>query len=271
MSPTEAPSSGTPSIDARALLAEPPMLCVSIHDVAPDTWEECARLARAMRRDADIRLTWLVVPRFHDRPGDARNGVDERAMRAGLDAALERGDELALHGYTHLDDAPVRAGPIGALVRTVYTEREGEFAAIDEAEARRRIELGLAWFRARGWPVSGFVAPAWLLGEQAWHAVHAFPFLYTTTFTHFHLLQQKREVFSPSLVYAARNKGGRALSPVAASTTAYLLKDAPLVRFSLHPRDAHYPALVRHAQHLIARLLESRMPLTKAAFAQAYQ
>ena len=84
------------STEARALLAEPPMLCVSIHDVAPGTWEECARLARAMRQAADVRLTWLVVPRYHDRL------ENETAMRRGLDAALARGDELALHGYTHL-------------------------------------------------------------------------------------------------------------------------------------------------------------------------
>jgi predicted deacetylase len=246
-------------------LSEPGTLCVSIHDVAPETWTECEVLLQAVRAVADIPLTWLVIPHYHG------NGARSHQLENTLGHMLEHGHELALHGYTHLDDAPARAGPIGALVRNVYTEREGEFAAIDEQEAQRRIALGLEWFRERGWPVSGFVPPAWLMSPQAWHAIHAFSFLYTTTFTHFHLLEQKRELFSPSLVYAARNKGGRALSPVAASTIAYMLRDAPLVRFSLHPRDAHYPALVRHAQHLIARLLETRMPLTKAAFAQAYQ
>lgn len=246
-------------------LSDPGTLCVSIHDVAPDTWTECELLLQAVRAVADIPLTWLVIPHYRG------NRARSHQLESTLERMLAHGHELALHGYTHTDDGPAGAGPVSALVRTVYTEGEGEFAAIDEQEARRRIELGLEWFRDRGWPVSGFVAPAWLIGPDAWQAVHAFPFLYTTTFTHFHLLAQKRQVFSPSLVYAARNKGGRVLSPVAASTVACLLKDAPLVRFSLHPRDAHYPALVRHAQRLIARLLDSRMPLTKAAFAQAYQ
>lgn len=246
-------------------LSDPGTLCVSIHDVAPDTWTECELLLQAVREVADIPLTWLVIPQYHG------NLARSQQLENTLERMLEHGHELALHGYTHRDDAPGRTGPLGSLVRTVYTEREGEFAALDEQEARRRIALGLEWFRERDWPVSGFVPPAWLLGPEAWQAVHAFPFLYTTTFTHFHLLEQKRQVFSPSLVYTARNKGGRALSPVAASTVAYLLRDAPLVRFALHPRDAHYPALVRHAQRLIASLLESRMPLTKAAFAKAYQ
>lgn len=243
----------------------PGILCVSIHDVAPDTWLECELLLQAVRAVADIPLTWLVVPHYRGK------ATRSRSLEQCLGRMLAQGHELALHGYTHIDDSAARAGPVSALLRTVYTEGEGEFAAIDEQDARRRIGLGLSWFHARGWPVHGFVAPAWLIGPKAWQAVQSFPFLYTTTFTHFHLLERHRQVFSPSLVYAARNKGGRVLSPVAASTAALLLKDAPLLRLSLHPRDARHPELMRHAQRLIARLLESRMPLTKAAFAQSYQ
>ena len=244
---------------------DPGTVCVSIHDVAPDTWAECEVLLHAVRAVADIPLTWLVVPHYRG------SGKRSQALESGLGRMLAQGHDLALHGYTHVDDGAARAGPFGALLRTVYTEGEGEFAAIDEPDARRRIALGLAWFRERGWPVSGFVAPAWLLDPRAWQAVHAFPFLYTTTFTHFHLLARRQQVFSPSLVYAARNKAGRVVSPLAASTMACLMTGAPLVRLSLHPRDARHPALVRHAQRLIARLLESRVPLTKAAFARTYQ
>lgn len=241
---------------------EPGSVCVSIHDVAPDTWAECELLLQAVHAVADIPITWLVIPNFRG------NNRRSHALENGLERMLGHGHELALHGYTHTDEGPALTGSINSLMRTVYTEGEGEFAAIGEQDARRRIALGLAWFDERGWPVSGFVAPAWLIGPQAWQAIHAFPFLYTTTFTHFHLLASRQQVFSPSLVYAARNMGGRALSPLAASTVAYLLKDAPLVRLSLHPRDARHPALVRHAQRLIARLLDTRMPLTKAEFAR---
>jgi hypothetical protein len=45
---------------------------------------------------------------------------------------------------------------------------------------------------------------------------------------------------------------------------------APLVRLSLHPADARFPALVRHAQRLVERLLADRRPLTKAGFAGEY-
>lgn len=242
--------------------AAAPLLCVSIHDVAPATWADCVRLRAAMRAVADIPLTWLVVPRFH--------GSEQvsPAMEAQLGSALARGDELALHGYTHLDLEPARGGVASRFLRGVYTQREGEFAALAEFAARRRIELGLAWFAERGWRPAGFVAPAWLLGEGAWRALRAFPFEYTTTFSRFHLLPDGPALFSPSLVYTARNRSGRLLSPLAARAGAALLAGAPLVRLSLHPRDAHYPALLRHAQRLLERLLASHVAVTKAECAR---
>lgn len=243
---------------------EPRLLCVSIHDVAPATWDDCQRLAHALRQVADIDLTWLVVPRYHGRD------EPDAAMRAGLDAMLARGDELALHGYQHLDDQPLGNDSLrGRFLRTVYTTREGEFAALPLTEARRRIRLGLAWFAERGWPVTGFVPPAWLLGAAAWQALREFPFTYTTTFGRFHLLPGTDSFHSPSLVYAARNRAGRVISPLAAGALAALLARAPLVRLSLHPPDVRHPRLVSHAQRLVEGLLASRAAVTKAACAEA--
>ena len=163
------------------------MLCVSIHDVAPATWSDCLRLVEAVRAVADIPLTWLVVPHYHFRPEQSPG------MEACLNVALERGDELALHGYSHLDTEAGSGGLRARFLRNVYTRREGEFAALTEAEARRRLELGLDWFAARGWTPTGFVPPAWLLGEGAWRALRDAPFAYTTTFSHFHCLPGARE------------------------------------------------------------------------------
>ena len=281
-------------------------LCVSIHDVSPANWDDCARLAEALRSVADVPLTWLVVPQHH------RAGGDAGRMEAGLEAALACGDELALHGYTHLDTAPRGQGLKERVLREGYS-REGEFAALPADEAARRIRLGLDWFAARGWPVRGFVPPAWLMGAGAWQALSSFGFDYTTTFGYFHLLygmeqaghdaqagqlEQARQsgqevqsaqpghvdrdgqpvqaaqptqpappLWSPSLVYAARNRGGRLGSPWLADVLLRMLAQRPLIRLSLHPPDLHHPRLLRHAQATLARLLESRTAMTKAAFA----
>jgi len=233
-------------------------LCVSIHDVAPVTWRDCERLARVIRNVADIPLTWLVVPRYHGRD------LVSMAMEEGLGGMLARGDELALHGYAHLDTAPAGASMRSRFVRGVYTQREGEFAALGCGEARHRIELGLDWFAQRGWHVAGFVPPAWLMSAGAWEALASFPFAYATSFSRFHLLPQRMSVFSPSLVYAARNRAGRWLSPLAADAGASLLARAPVVRLGLHPPDVRHPRLLRHAQGMVERLLAGRSAVTKA-------
>lgn len=237
------------------------VLCVSIHDVAPATWAECLHLLHAIRAVADIPLSWLVVPCYH---GSMRLS---RPFERSLEHLAGQGHELVLHGYTHQDESPPARGPVARFVRTVFTEREGEFAALSQEQARRRIELGLRWFAQRRWPVAGFVAPAWLMSADAERALRQFPFEYTSTYAHFHALRTGRSLFAPSMVYAARNGWGRAASPRVATVLAHLCSRAPLVRLALHPRDAHHPALVRHAQGMIEHLLQQREALTKCAVA----
>lgn len=249
----------TESRDAR------PVLCVSVHDVAPATWDECARLAQAMRAVADLPLSWLVVPQYH------RAGGDAARMEAGLERALARGDELVLHGFTHLDTAPRGPGLGERFLRGSYSI-EGEFAALPAEEAARRIQRGLDWFAERGWPVRGFVPPAWLMG-RAWEALRGFDFDYTTTWKHFHLLHGAGRgsggaLLSPSLVYAARNRSGRLASPLLADLLALALAHRPLIRLGLHPPDVRYPRLLRHAQATVERLLATHTAMTKAAFAR---
>lgn len=246
-------------------------LCVSIHDVAPANWTECLHLLETVRSVADIPLTLLVIPEYHGRQGSPAS------YERMLENLLSQGHELALHGYTHLDTGPVRGNIYSRLLRTVYTQREGEFAAIDADEARQRFAMGLAWFRQRKWPVHGFVAPAWLMGEGAWSVLHEFPFEYTTTLSGFYLLPRRERlsqqdwIFSPSLVYAARNVAGRMLSPQWINLLSHFRRNSALVRLSLHPRDAHHPALLRHTRKLLEQLLLDRNALTKASFAQQWR
>lgn len=244
------------------LIAMPRAVCVSIHDVAPATWPACLRLLDAVRAVADIPLTLLVVPRYHG------GAADHAGCERMLGELRLGGHELALHGYTHLDRGPPVRGAAAYFRRRIYTTAEGEFAAIGSLRAQRLLALGMAWFARRAWPVSGFIAPAWLLGPGAWQALGRLPLDYTTTLTHFHLLPARRALFAPSLVYSARNRSGRWLSPLAVSALARALKPAPLVRLSLHPADAAHPHLLRHAQRQLAALLADRVAMTKAAFAR---
>lgn len=243
-------------------------LCVSMHDVAGATWDDCRTLLAAVREVApQLPLTWLVVPHFHGRVAPARATV---AMEAALAQFSSEGHELALHGYTHVDTAAPARGLRSCFARRVYTRGEGEFAAIGEPEALQRLDLGLAWFAARGWPVSGFVPPAWLTSAGARKALRQRPFAYTSSLTRFYLLHSRRSLWSPSLMYTARQAAGRWLSPPAADAMAMALRRNPLLRLGLHPADARHPRLLRHVQQLLDRLLCQRTAMTKRDFAHAY-
>ena len=243
----------------------PPALCVAIHDVAPQTWPLCMRLIEAVRAVAPIPLTLLVVPHYH-----RLDVAGQVSYECQLAARLAAGDELALHGLHHLDEGVPARGLRERFLRQVWTTGEGEFAALRADEARWRISQGLEWFAQRGWPVTGFVAPAWLLGPGAWRALADFAFSYTTTLRSFHLLEQQRVLHAPGLFYSARNATGRWLScRVNAACMRRIAGNPqmPLLRLGLHPADARFPLLVRHFQGLLRRLLQYRIGMTKAAFA----
>ncbi len=262
----DGPAAGLQSHEGAAMATQR-WLCVSIHDVAPATWSDCLRLLEAVRAVApDLPLTWLLVPRYH---GDAASSP---AMEQALSQLLAEGHELALHGYTHLDTAAPRPGWRDHFLRRTYTQGEGEFAALGEQEALHRIDLGLAWFVRHGWPVDGFVPPAWLASAGTRRALRQRPFIYTTSISRFYFLPGERSACSPSLMYTARNRAGRCISPSLARAVALSLAllRAPLVRLALHPADARHPALLRHAQDLIAQLLQRRRGITKRAFALRY-
>ncbi len=240
-------------------------LSVSLHDVAPATWPACERVLDAIAQverltQARVPVALLVVPRYR--------GVDsalDRGFLRAIEARASAGDELVLHGYTHVDEhAPVGwAAPFDVLRRRVYTASEGEFSALARDEASRRIEAGLAWFAARGWPVRGFVAPAWLMSQGTHAALHDTPLAYAGTRTELLLLRSGERVGAPSLVYSTRNAWRRAMSLRFNPALARLSAPRPLLRLALHPADGQYGDVRASWEGLLQAALLTRRACTE--------
>lgn len=239
-----------------------PALCVSLHDVAPATWPACRRVLAAIREVADIPVTLLVVPVYRGEPAALAPGFE-----AAMTQQLEHGHELALHGYYHHDAGAVHS-PADWVMRRIYTAGEGEFCALTEAEAAERLHLGLRWFDAQGWPLRGFVPPAWLVGAAAWRALLAQPRLqYVTTFDRLHLTRAHASVRAPCMTFSTRSAWRRGAA-LAWAAIARRSCGEPLLRLALHPHDADHGALRRTWQRRLSRWLQTREALTKAAAAQ---
>ncbi|HSN32814.1 MAG TPA: DUF2334 domain-containing protein, partial [Ideonella sp.] len=204
---------------------------------------------------APLPVTWLAVPHWHGAPFDA-------AFEAALDARRAAGDELALHGCTHRDDGVPR-GAVDRWRRRVYTAGEGEFAALGADAARAKLQVGLDWFAERGWPVRGFVAPAWLASVGTWDALTDTPQLrWTCTLSRLVALPSRRALRSQSIVYSTRAPWRRLASRAWNRGVARLERRRPLLRFELHPGDAEHTAVRGSWMRLLERALGEREPLT---------
>ena len=237
-------------------------LCISIHDVAPRTLPACQRIAELVKSvDSSLALTLLVVPYYH--------GEDQMPPEysAWIAERLAGGDELALHGLTHRDEARAPQGLHERVQRQIYTAGEGEFSSLTRAQAAQRIENGRRWFAERGWPVAGFVAPAWLVSPGTWEALHDSDFVYTTTLTRFHALRSRVSLRAPSVVYSTRSRWRRLASRGWNAALARCTRTMPLVRVGFHPADAAHPDVMDQALELVRRLAREREAMTKSAFA----
>ena len=241
-------------------------LCISIHDVAPPHWDDCARLLSAIREVAPLPATLLVVPAWHHRCHEE----DEPRWLQALEAERANGSELALHGYTHLDEGRSPNCAMTYFWRHIYTGGEAEFAGLSCEQAEQRLAWGQEWFARQGWTPEGFVAPDWLLSAGSWRALSRSSLRYTCTFTRLHLLENGRSLFAPSLFYAGRNSALSSASRLANTGAAWFLREAPLLRLALQPRDACRPATLLHCQRLIERALRQREALTMAQFASRW-
>lgn len=235
-------------------------VCIAIHDVAPATWPACEALFDLLQRLGAPPATLLIVPDHHHR------GTVERdlAFVRAINRRIASGDEIALHGYHHVDDGPVPHSPFEWLTRRVLTASEGEFSALTEHEATIRIDAGLRLFERLQWPVAGFVAPAWLLGDGARAALAKTPLRYTSTHAHLETLADGRRIAAPAISASTRSAWRRWSSRRWLAIARVALRDAPLVRVALHPSDVGDARIVDAWRVLLTALLADRVALTKS-------
>ena len=242
-----------------------PLVAIELHDVAPATWPDCSTILRMLDEAGATNVSLLVVPRFHERGASS----DDKPFVAALEARLSRGDELVLHGLVHRDDAPAPRSPRAFVRRRVMTRAEGEFAALDADDAARRLAAGIAMFDALGWPLHGFVPPAWLLSDGARRALadRCDRLRYVSMRAGLHRLPDWRFTPSANLCYSPDRPWRRAMSRALIRRELRRSAHLPMLRLSIHPQDAREPAVMRHWRMLVEDALSARRPVTKREWA----
>lgn len=228
-------------------------LLASIHDVSPRFEREIDMLAERLdQRLGAARFAMLVVPDHWD----AAPLRADKAYQARLRSWADAGVEMFLHGWRHLDDAPA------GFRATHMTAGEGEFSALDEAEATRRLRAGRAVVEdAIGRPVAGFIAPAWLYGPGALAAVAAEGFALAEDHMKVWRPRDGRVLArGPVITWASRSPARIASSRFFAGLARFGLQPLTTVRVAVHPGDTRVPALLNSLDTTLARLLPGRTP-----------
>jgi predicted deacetylase len=231
------------------------LLLASIHDVSPRFESEIDRLLGLLAPSVGSRVALLAVPNHW---GDAP--IMPGSPFAGrLRRWADRGMEIFLHGYFHRDDA--RHGRTADRIRGRFmTAGEGEFLGLSRDEACRRIAEGRSLLEdVIGRPIDGFVAPAWLYGDEALAAL---------TECQIPIAEDHLCVWSPAngarlakgpvITWASRTRARAASSLLAAAA----LRHAPLkvLRVGVHPPDCRHPALVRSIEKTLKLAARDRRP-----------
>jgi uncharacterized protein len=227
------------------------LLVVSIHDVAPATEVE----TRQWCQDVDslgIPVSLLVIPG----PWRGDSLADRPAYGEVLRERVAGGDELVLHGWTHV------AGPEGSRLRraTGYAVARGaaEFAALDEVQATERIAAGRAVLAGLGLTVDGFTPPGWLGSRATNRALRRAGFRYTTSHLGVHDLRTGRLRRGFAL---SHRPGGGVTERLGAEVVTWGARWAGhrrgLVRIALHPDDRRRPGLRDATMRAIEAVLAS--------------
>ena len=219
----------------------PKMLLASIHDVGPRFEREVDQLAGLLSPIlGGPKFAMLVVPDHWGTAPLAQAAAFQRRLRDWAD----HGVEMFVHGWFHKDLA--QHSGAAAFKAKHMTAGEGEFLGLSQAVAAQRMADGKALIEdAIGRPVAGFIAPAWLYGEDARAALAA---------SDFALAEDHMRVWQPASgqvlakgpvsTWASRSRPRQLSSRFFAGLARQTLHGQRVVRVAVHPGDVTVPALL---------------------------
>jgi predicted deacetylase len=245
-----------PAVAAASATKE--LAIISVHDVAPSTQLVAAKIIAELNGYGVRVCSLLVVPNYHHRGAS----MEDRQFVSWLRDLESAGHEIVIHGYFHERPRREHESWQTKFLTRFYTHEEGEFYDLNYDEAFRRIAAARAEFVSAGLTPRGFVAPAWLLSTEAERAARDAELEYTTRLRTVRDLRSGETFPARSLVYSVRNSWRRVTSLTWNRLLAEVLKNAPLLRLSIHPVDYNEPAVWRQIVDLVRKIDGLRTPTT---------
>ncbi len=233
-----------------------PYVVISIHDVAPASFEPSRRLVELVEA-IGARASLLVIPgRWRGR--DLRGSADFVSWLRDAEVA---GHEVVVHGWEHVavrdHRTTVRAGR--RAVNRVRTRGCAEFSSLGAEEARRRAGDALRTLVDVGTEPVGFTPPGWLASAAAMWMLRDLGFDYTTSRNAIHDLSDGRRIDVPAYCQRAASPLARPGATAVERIVRSRLGGRRPVRIALHVDDLAHPRLARSAETLLAAVAASEV------------
>jgi len=234
------------------------VIAVAIHDVEPATWERCALIRDWLGDHGVNRVTLLVIPARDLHP------LGERCpeMSSWLRERRAAGDSIAQHGFLH-DPLGVRPNDGRALM---LRGPRGEFAGLDEREARRAVDAGWRILKLSGNEPDGFVAPAYAYTPQLLRVLPR-RFRWWATLLHVRSCPAGTATavaldsgLSPAWGAGSRGRLGNALAPSLIRVGGRLA--GHVLRVDVHPASLQHPREMLALESVLGRESVRRRPVT---------
>ncbi len=245
----------------------PGSLVVSIHDVAPSTQMIVQEMLDDLKQLGVSRCSLLVVPHYHEK----ELLTMEPSFVMWIREKQQEDHEIVLHGWSHLRPVSSKEGLWKRWMTQHYTRGEGEFYDLSYNDAREKLKKGKEEFEKAGFTISsitGFIAPAWLLSQEAERALGDEHFSYTTRLHGVIDLRKNPPTFlrAQSMVYSVSAAWRRFLS-LGWNEFLFQLSERqawPLLRLGLHPPDWKHSVIRKHALATVSKVMKRRVALTYA-------
>jgi predicted deacetylase len=226
--------------------------------VSPQTRPACEAILSDLAALGLRQCSLLVVPDHHG----AGNFLEDPEFCEWLKVQAAAGHEIVIHGYYHLRSRRTMEGLRTIFATRVYTADEGEFYDLDHATATKLVTRAREEFQQLGLRPDGFIAPAWLLSEEAATALRDLGCEYTTGLGYVTDLRNEKTYSSQSLVWSVRSPWRRAVSVVWNAFLYRTLTANPLLRISIHPVDLQFNSIWKQIRHLVGLAMKDRATFT---------
>jgi predicted deacetylase len=242
-------------------------LIISLHDFHVESLSRIRSQVDWLNSLGVKSTTILAVPDYHSKGVLHPEGQEAKFLREMIQA----GHEVALHGYKHLRIRSKNKSVPKLSIRDffftrLYTANEAEFYDLKLDEATELLTLGKRVLIDCGVFPRGFVAPGWLISQEALEAVWRAGFEWTCLINEI-LGKGGTKERTRSFCWSTRSAWRVPVSVIWNRLLFTRNKKLSIPRITLHPADLEYHYIRKQVQDIIKFFLEKNyIPVSYGRF-----